>query len=364
MRLKHEPLYGFKAHELAFRNADFTLSSALIPNAQGVSVTPEWRVPYAINSWGLRDREYPAGKPPGTVRILALGDSHIEGFGVRIEDTVVKRLEAALNAPGGPRRPAVRYEVLNGGSAAYSPLLEYLFLRQRGLQFAPDLVILFYHFTDLPDDTAYEARTLFDPQGRPMRCLPLKRIRAHGRHPVERWLSRHSRAFLYLEHKLNAYGYKRFIAPHLRPEPDVDVFAAYRGSPDEVAAMWARNQRYLGLIDDLLRARGIPWILVSYPSAAELSPEEWAEGRGARDLAAGRVFDQPSVIASLAAFAQARRVPFIDVYEDFKAERQGPLFYPLDGHMNARGHEVFAAALLRRLTARGTQTARWLGERD
>lgn len=257
--------------------------------------------------------------------------------------------------------------MLNGGSAAYSPLLEYLFLSRRGLQFKPDLVVLFYHFTDLPDDTAYEARTLFDPQGLPARCLPLKRVRAHGQHPVERWLSRHSRAFLYVEHKLNVFAYKRFIAPHLRPEPDVDVFAAYRGSPEDIAAMWVRNERYLGLIDDLLRERGIPWVLASYPSAAELSPEEWAAGRGARDLAAGRVFDQPSVVASLAAFAAARQVPFIDLYGDFKAavqQRPGQLFYPMDGHLNAQRHQVFAKALLRRLTARGTQTARWLGERD
>ena len=88
--------------------------------------------------------------------------------------------------------------------------------------------------------------------------------------------------------------------------------------------------------------------------------EEWAEGRRASQVAVGTVFPQPSVVAKLAAFAQARDLPFVDLAPDFKAPARRPLFYPRDGHLNAQGHEVFAEAMVRHLTAQDPRTIVWL----
>ena len=51
-----------------------------------------------INSQGLRGKEYAIAKPPGTYRILVLGDSMTFGWGVPVEETYPSRLEVALNA--------------------------------------------------------------------------------------------------------------------------------------------------------------------------------------------------------------------------------------------------------------------------
>ena len=347
-RLKHGNFLNFKAHELAYRNADLTFRHVLIPHATGYSVTTEWRVRYAINSWGLRDREYALAKPPGTLRILALGDSHVEGYGVNIEDTFVKRFEAALNHGGAQANPPVTYEVINGGISGYSPLLEYLLLSRKGLQWQPDAVLLFYNFSDIRDDYEYEQMTKFDANGLPVQCFPFKRVRAHGDHPVERFLSRYSRAFLLLEHKVNVFFWHRWY-PDFAKASSVDLFVAFRGSPEQIAELWKHNERYLDLIHQLLRARGIPMILISYPDAVEIDPNEWAEGRLASSFAVGQVLAQPLVVSHLANFAKDRGILFLNLYEDFKATRLRPLYFKFDGHLNAQGHRVLADALFRRL---------------
>jgi len=64
-------------------------------------------VPVEISSQGFRDREYPLEKPPGTVRVLMLGDSTTLGWGQRLEESTPKVLEARLNAAA---RGGRRYE--------------------------------------------------------------------------------------------------------------------------------------------------------------------------------------------------------------------------------------------------------------
>ncbi len=345
-RLRHHHFLDFKAHELTYRNADMVMHHGLIPNAVGESVTDEWRVPYRINSWGLRDREYTVPKPVGTFRILVVGDSGTEGYGVRLEETFVKRFEERLNHLGQTHTPPVNYEVINGGVAGYSPLLEYMFLSRKGLRLEPDLVLLQYNYSDLRDDVELEYRTTFDAQGLPLRCHPLKRARAHGQYPVERFLSRHSRAFLYLEHKLNVFLYNRFY-PYYKHPPEVELFVAFRGSAEEIATLWKRNARYLGLIHDLLRERSIPLVLFTWPDAVEVDPSEASEWRKAQAFATGAVLNPPLVISHLTKFAHERKIPFVNLSDDVKTSSRRPLYFRYDPHMNPQGHEVLADALFR-----------------
>lgn len=69
-----------------------------IPNGKGRLYTPEFKTVYLINSFGIRDKEYSFVKPRQTYRILVLGDSFTEGYGLNIEHTFSKRLEFLLNA--------------------------------------------------------------------------------------------------------------------------------------------------------------------------------------------------------------------------------------------------------------------------
>lgn len=115
-----------------------------------------------ISSDGLRDREHERVKPPGVVRIAAIGDSITFGNGVRRDASWPKHLETLLDE----RRAAdgVRFEVLNLGIPGYNIEQVVERLRTEALPFDPDLVIYGYALND-PQSSSIEAdalRTLQD----------------------------------------------------------------------------------------------------------------------------------------------------------------------------------------------------------
>ena len=67
--------------------------------ARVVYETPEFRFVVRTNSIGLRDTEIPLRRT-GRKRVLAIGDSFTFGWGVRLEETWPKVLEAALRRSG------------------------------------------------------------------------------------------------------------------------------------------------------------------------------------------------------------------------------------------------------------------------
>jgi len=127
---------------------DPLLGLSLRPGAEGW-----WRREHTayvkINSLGHRDVERPWKrdargnwiKPPGTRRILLLGDSFVEALQVDLSQTFGQILERSLRARGDWRR--FDWEVVNAGLSGIGTTHEYLILKHRGFHFLPDIVILF-----------------------------------------------------------------------------------------------------------------------------------------------------------------------------------------------------------------------------
>lgn len=88
------------------------------------------------NSHGQRDRERTLAKPDGVRRVLLLGDSVVEGYGLRESETISRRLENLY--PDGST------EVLNFGVSAYCTRAEVELLEVKGLRFDPDVVVLLF----------------------------------------------------------------------------------------------------------------------------------------------------------------------------------------------------------------------------
>jgi len=92
----------------------------------------------STNAQGFRDREHPPAPPPGSVRIVGLGDSVMFGQGVRQGREYLTRLEELL----AERRPTTAFEAVNTAVPGYNTATEVAVLEQRGLAYAPDLVIV------------------------------------------------------------------------------------------------------------------------------------------------------------------------------------------------------------------------------
>src|SRR5688572_1079159 len=110
-----------------------------IPGSERIyGLTPRLPPPTRINSFGFRGPEIALTKPSGVFRILMLGDSITYGNAVDWDQTFSYQLQQLLNDQGS----SMRFEVLNLGVSGYNSRQELASLRELGMQFAPDLVVL------------------------------------------------------------------------------------------------------------------------------------------------------------------------------------------------------------------------------
>lgn len=143
-----------------------------------------------INSAGFRDQEIKIEKPEGTTRMIFLGDSVVYGYGLKQEKTIPKMLGAAYRKQGRP------VEVLNFGVSGYDTEQAVEFLKETGLAFHPDIVLLGYTL----NDSIYASMELdffHDKVDRQIRTY-----RPEWRKQFWRFAFRHSRLLEHLNEKL------------------------------------------------------------------------------------------------------------------------------------------------------------------
>jgi len=122
-----------------FHQPDPITGLGLRPNTSGW-YRKEGQAYVATNSQGLRDRERPLAKPPGTYRVAVLGDSYPEALQVDVEKTFWRLLEHRLEACAF--RSAKHVDVINLGVSGFGTGQALRMLQMRGLAYQPDLVIL------------------------------------------------------------------------------------------------------------------------------------------------------------------------------------------------------------------------------
>ncbi len=110
----------------------------LNPGARGYA----WQADIQVNAHGFRDRDF-RPKEPGTLRILALGDSAT--FGVKLPREVLwpAEIERAL------RKEGRKVEVFNLGIVGYDVLEEVALLEKHVEGLSPDKVVVAYHPNDI-----------------------------------------------------------------------------------------------------------------------------------------------------------------------------------------------------------------------
>ena len=167
--LRYEASRQQRAEDLFIR-FDSRMGWSNIPGRQARFARKDFDTLVSINEQGFRGDDFSPEKPPHVLRIAVLGDSYVFGHGVEGEETfcaqLERRLQAVLDARGaepGSENERVsddwrRVEVLNLGVIGYSTDQELLLLRDRALQFGPDLVVLGIYRNDILDngrDTAW-----------------------------------------------------------------------------------------------------------------------------------------------------------------------------------------------------------------
>lgn len=326
---------------------------------------------FGSNAQGMRgpaDYSYEKKTP---LRVAVLGDSYTFGVGVQPDETFCARLQAKADraAPG-------RVEFLNFGVPSFSPVLEYLYLRNETLKYKPDLVIVMLDLCDVQDDYNYEQHLVYAPDGSILACDPL---RTRGSWDAWQFLKTRSVLCSVLDEKvvqsyrkMRTIGFAEYFKNkkrHVRNKteillnPDIDniefdrfLFMREKKNPEIVSRHWERTAKYLKMIKDLCDRNGVRMALAAYPYGQEVGTNQWEKGREYWAFDKDKVYDASRPFGAVRAFAAKNDVPFTSLLEPMLAAASERLYYRNDGHWTAAGHRVAADALfdspeIRRLLA-------------
>jgi hypothetical protein len=325
----------------------------------GAAVTYErrdYRSSFRVNAHGLRGPDRPYAKPAGAFRVLALGDSFVEAFMVDDARTVTARLEDALAARG------CRAEVVNGGTAAYSTDQEYLFFKEEGRRYAPDVVVLFVYHNDIPflvlDDYLGVPKPRLDfsdeppvlvtqpvPRYEPPPPAPPAPPPADGgptSYVLELVKDRLERSSARTYNRLARAG----LWEPLRTLPMNDELRLFH-VPElgHLRPAWSAFTWTLQSLAKAVAAEGGRLVVAYVPSRMEVTPSTWELTRVRYQLDDG--FDRTAVASRVRYIAGRLGLPLFDFTEPL-ARADGivrPVYFPTDSHWNARGQQIAGEAL-------------------
>jgi hypothetical protein len=203
--------------------------------------------------------EHTLAKPPGTTRILILGDSYVAAFQVPLDSTFYRRLDRGLTARALPGR---RFEVIAQGQDGNGTAAECLTYQRWGARYDPDLVAVLFILNDQADNWRPAAldkgRPFFVEEGDSLR-LDLSFAGTPRPDPL-RWLKSHSVLNATLHRALQA------LRPPVRPPVDPT------GQPEDG---YYRTWNF----DSRLPADSIPAFRVTEKILARFAGEVQRDGR-------------------------------------------------------------------------------------
>jgi hypothetical protein len=360
-RIVIEPRAGKEKRErVTYTEYDPLLGWRLRPNARVRYERNEYTTDVAINSLGYRDRERSLTPSAGTQRVLALGDSFVEGYTVQLEQTVGQVMERRLT------RPACPLEVINAGSGGYSTEQEVLLYRDRARRLGARVVVLFFFFNDLApllEDSYYGApkpRITFDDSGQLLfktdHIRPTPPEESEPPAPKTRKPRRlRSAAWAWLQIRLS------IGAPRLHDRlarwglwepvdrlPVHPEMKAFRRLPSHaIQIQWAVADRLLSALKADVEADGAKLLVVYVPSRMEVNDTDW-EATCIRYNLRPKRWARDAVVLRLEASGRQGGFPVLDLTPALRAADRAPfwrVYLDRDRHWNARGHRVAGEAV-------------------
>jgi hypothetical protein len=362
LRVGHRTAQGKERDERStYMQPDAYLGWSKRPGARIVYARREYTVEVAINSRGLRDREREYGRVPGRFRILALGDSYIEAYSVPYEASVTAVLERMLT------KQRCWVEVINGGTSGYSTDQEYLFYQREGVRYAPDVVVLFFHYNDLLHNV-YERyyrqpKPLLDVSGPEIRLVnfPVPPPPPDGP-PRARKPPQGSLAWYWIRERLMVGAPRTFNLlaraglwdPLGGDTPSEELHAYQRRRSQEMQHAWRVTDRILSGLAREVSSRGARLLVAYVPARMEVSDRDWELSRLRYEMSEDR-WDRRLVWQRLARSADSGGFQVLDLTEALR-QADGlfrPTYYPYDGHWTVRGHSAAAADVAQWLRRQG-----------
>jgi hypothetical protein len=297
--------------------------------------TGEFAADFEINSLGLRDDELARPeKPPGTFRVLMLGDSFTLGFAVDRQDLFVDQLERWWRAEGRA------IDVINAGTEGYSTDQSILWLERHGRRFEPDLVLLFPYDNDVYWNGATDYMGRRKPRYAPDGALETGLLENTA---DTSWKSKLALTRPFAERPdVSAHYFQPGIGPRIEKEHAVLLL----DQPDFMRAAEEHTLggfRALGRVAGELGARAV---VVPIPSHAAID-EDFAAVLGGRLGLSRDAWNPERPVDTLLELAGRAGLTTLDARAALRAaaRARGALYNTVDWHLNPAGNAAFAEFL-------------------
>lgn len=255
-----------------------------------------------INSYGLVGKEYKLKKDKGIYRILVLGDS------IAVHAWACEFLEDELNS--NPLLNAhLKFEIWNAGVGSYDVRRYALYLRNKGLKYKPDTVIIFFCMNDFEPDINiyYKAKN-----GAIAYSFPLSEI--SKRYAVSPFLLKYSHLYRFVILRINSY-------------------LLSRKKTQGIDSMEENGRYFLQEIKDICDQQKIPLLAVIFPYLKPLAEyKDW----------------QLHEYNTMCKVIKELNVPYINLYEHWPTDALYTLRHVESGddmHPNREGHRIAAKAI-------------------
>jgi hypothetical protein len=346
---------GKEAGEIIhYTEYDPILGWSKTPGARAVYRRREYTVEVAINRHGLRDPERGYDAPAGTARILALGDSFVEGYSVPMPQTATQVLESSL------ARAGCAAEVINGGTAGYSTDQELLFYETEGHRYQPRVVVLFFHYNDVVyndrQDYFGAPKPVFQMGEGPL-CVHRLPVRkpdsiAAPASPTESPDRSGSELLEWLRERLwfgspaayDLLARAGLWPPMPRMETRLEMRVYERRTVDLIEDAWAKTAAILAALEEEARSGGARLLIVHVPSRLEIDDRTWRLTRRLYGWSEAG-WDGTQVARRLQEIGAQAGIPVLDLTASLRRASEGwagAPYFTYDGHWTARGHRIAA----------------------
>lgn len=298
------------------------------PNQRQRYVSPEWDYEISINADGFRDNVLLQDLPPKSA--VFVGDSFIEGYGLPLEDTVVKKLERILASKG---RGGVIYNAGHNNTSPnnYSSVWENYFSKRSEIE---SVLVGFFIGNDLLEGIK---------QGHLDRGKVRDYESVRWTNSVRYFLSEHSVLYNLINYTLkanrSAHAACRTMGFCGAAHPD-DIYLR-----ENVAPLLRPTIERMREFAEAVRRSKQRMLVVLIPTKDQISDDGW---NAIRAYYAYRKPERFYANDAIVAAFRANCIPVLDLTGPFlerQRAREPSLYFQSDGHWSAAGTE-FAAHLI------------------
>lgn len=281
-------------------------------------------------------------KQEGKIHILGLGDSFTFGTGVNLQDTYLKQLEKLIDSKNN-----LKCGVINAGVPGYGTRQELELYKKIFPIYKPNIVLIGFTVYNDPYDNVhdYTVQNGFLVENAPAG----KNTAPPAFYALKSFLRRHSRIYSIITNRLKNDPKIRNLL--FRCNIGINVFPLElqfynKNLIPETENSYSATEKILNEFSQICRKNNIKLVVVGIPSPVQVYPELWSKVSIANGFDE-KCYDLDLPNKRLGKICSDNQITFLDLLPLFRtyAKKGKQLYYKIDGHWNACGHE-YAAGLI------------------